>query len=94
MRTKPTLEAFEAELRKYNALEQEIAAIPTVHNIGGRAPRAAAARSHVLSPVAGACRRVAALGAALHELADAKSTIDVCAPSPRAQAPCPWRRRR
>jgi hypothetical protein len=34
MRTQPTLEAFEAELRKYNALEQEIAAIPTLHNIG------------------------------------------------------------
>jgi hypothetical protein len=34
MRTAPSLEAFEAELRKYNALEQEIAAIPTLHNIG------------------------------------------------------------
>lgn len=37
MRTKPSLEAFEAELRKYNTLEQEIAAIPTLHNIGARA---------------------------------------------------------
>ena len=34
MRTQPSLEAFEAELRKYNTLEQEIAAIPTLHNIG------------------------------------------------------------
>ncbi|KIZ06068.1 Dynein gamma chain, flagellar outer arm [Monoraphidium neglectum] len=34
MRTQPNLEAFEAELRKYNALELEIAAIPTLHNIG------------------------------------------------------------
>jgi dynein heavy chain len=37
MRTSPGLEAFEAELRKYNVLEQEIAAIPTLHNIGGAA---------------------------------------------------------
>ena len=34
MGTSPSMEAFEAELRKYNALEQEIAAIPMLHNIG------------------------------------------------------------
>ena len=46
MRTKPSLEAFEAELRKYNTLEQEITAIPTLHNIGegGRGGRGALER--------------------------------------------------
>jgi hypothetical protein len=34
MRTNPTLEAFEVELKKYMALETEIAAITAVHNIG------------------------------------------------------------
>eukprot|EP00898_Chlorokybus_atmophyticus_P005691 jgi/Chlat1/6122/Chrsp409S05665 len=34
MSTNPSIEAFEAELRKYMDLEQEIAQIPPVHNIG------------------------------------------------------------
>jgi len=34
MATSPSLEAFEAELKKYMAIEQEIAQIPPVHNIG------------------------------------------------------------
>jgi hypothetical protein len=34
MATSPTLEAFEAELKKYMAVETEIAAIPTLYNIG------------------------------------------------------------
>lgn len=34
MRTNPTLEAFEAELKKYMAIETEIASISTCHNIG------------------------------------------------------------
>eukprot|EP00899_Mesostigma_viride_P009796 jgi/Mesvir1/18818/Mv04309-RA.2 len=34
MRTNPTLDAFEAELRKYMDIEQEIGLIPPVHNIG------------------------------------------------------------
>ena len=37
MRTNPTLEAFEVELKKYMALETEIAAITAVHNIGKQA---------------------------------------------------------
>lgn len=39
MRTNPSLEAFEGELRKFMAIETEITDIPAVHNIGGcRAP--------------------------------------------------------
>eukprot|EP00217_Crustomastix_stigmatica_P013603 CAMPEP_0183798542 /NCGR_PEP_ID=MMETSP0803_2-20130417/19119_1 /TAXON_ID=195967 /ORGANISM="Crustomastix stigmata, Strain CCMP3273" /LENGTH=4519 /DNA_ID=CAMNT_0026043227 /DNA_START=42 /DNA_END=13598 /DNA_ORIENTATION=- len=34
MKTKPSLEQFELELKKYMAIEQEIADIPPVHNIG------------------------------------------------------------
>jgi hypothetical protein len=34
MATNPTLEAFEAELKKYMAIETEIASIPSVYNIG------------------------------------------------------------
>jgi dynein heavy chain len=34
MRGKPKLEEFEAELKRYAAIEAEIAAIPTLHNIG------------------------------------------------------------
>uniref|UniRef100_A0A383W453 AAA+ ATPase domain-containing protein n=1 Tax=Tetradesmus obliquus TaxID=3088 RepID=A0A383W453_TETOB len=34
MATSPTLEAFEAELKKYMAVETEIASIPTLYNIG------------------------------------------------------------
>jgi hypothetical protein len=36
MATSPTLEAFEAELKKYMAVETEIASIPTLYNIGER----------------------------------------------------------
>jgi hypothetical protein len=32
--TSPTLEAFEAELKKYMAVETQIASIPTLYNIG------------------------------------------------------------
>lgn len=38
MKTNPTLDAFEAELKKYMAVETEIAAIPSVYNIGGWRP--------------------------------------------------------
>jgi dynein heavy chain len=34
MKTSPTLEAFEAELKKYMAIETEVANISPVHNIG------------------------------------------------------------
>lgn len=34
MRSNPTLEAFEAELKKYMAIETEVSGIPAVHNIG------------------------------------------------------------
>lgn len=34
MKTNPSLEAFEAELQKYMAIETEVANIPSVHNIG------------------------------------------------------------
>ena len=34
MKTNPTLEAFEAELKKYMAIEVEISGIPSMHNIG------------------------------------------------------------
>ena len=34
MKTKPTLEAFEVELKKYMAIEQEVALVPPVHNLG------------------------------------------------------------
>ncbi len=34
MKTNPTLEMFEAELRKYMAIENEINSIAGVHNIG------------------------------------------------------------
>eukprot|EP00955_Chlamydomonas_euryale_P103513 365498-Chlamydomonas_euryale.AAC.1 len=34
MKTDPSLEAFEAELKKYMAIETEVNAIPGVHNIG------------------------------------------------------------
>lgn len=34
MRTNPPLEAFEAELKKYMAIETDVNAIPGVHNIG------------------------------------------------------------
>jgi hypothetical protein len=36
MRTNPSLEAFEGELRKFMAIETEIMAIPAVHNIGAQ----------------------------------------------------------
>lgn len=34
MKTNPSLEAFEAELQKYMAIETEVTGIPGVHNIG------------------------------------------------------------
>jgi dynein heavy chain len=34
MRTNPSLEMFEVELKKYMAIETEVAAIPALHNIG------------------------------------------------------------
>jgi dynein heavy chain len=34
MRTSPSLEAFEAELKKYMAIETEVTNISPVHNIG------------------------------------------------------------
>lgn len=34
MAANPSLEAFEAELKKYMAIETEIASIPSVYNIG------------------------------------------------------------
>jgi len=52
MRTGPSLEAFEAELRKYNALEQEIAAIPTLHNIGSLSLETAPLKSSLRSEAA------------------------------------------
>ncbi len=36
MATSPTLEAFEAELKKYMAIETEISAIPSLYNIGAQ----------------------------------------------------------
>lgn len=34
MATNPTLEMFEAELKKYMAIETDIASIPSLYNIG------------------------------------------------------------
>lgn len=52
-RAKPTLEAFEAELRKYNALEQEIAAVPALHNIGSLSLETAPLKASLRSGAAG-----------------------------------------
>lgn len=35
MKTQPELQAFEAELKKYMAIETEVANISPIHNIGG-----------------------------------------------------------
>lgn len=96
MRTKPTLEAFEAELRKYNTLEQEIGAIPTVHNIG--------AHHQECNAGLGGGRKRAALGTLLQTAGMQLGVREqhevrlqhTCPASHRtsSQARCRWRRRR
>lgn len=101
MRNKPTLEAFESELRKYNTLEQEIAGIPTLHNIGARQMMLAACCT---SPLRGLSRRLRAAHAlattgsraanpgasGVHPLAfhAAEPATPLVPPAPRA--PRPW----
>jgi len=71
MKTNPTLDAFEAELKKYMAVETEIAAIPSVYNIGGWPYKWQAAARHVQF----AGMRVAT--AAVSSCADLVSAYDV-----------------
>lgn len=53
VRTKPGLEAFQAELKKYNALEQDVSAIPSLHNIGSLSLETAPLKSSLKSLAAG-----------------------------------------